>query len=306
MDQFARTALLYGRENVEKLKNRHVAIFGLGGVGGHCAEALCRSGVGALDLFDGDVVDITNINRQIIATHKTVGRDKVAVMQERLLEINPNAMIAANKIFYLPDTADCVDLSIYDYIVDAVDTIAAKLEIVCRAAALGIPVISSMGAANKFDPTRFEVADIYDTSVCPMARIMRSELRKRGITSLKVVYSKEPPGTPYLDDKYLFMSGEEDVYFASDSGARMRSGAQLRQDVSPEREGSKKTSFERKDLNKNNNNGKPDYAKTVSADKTANGNRYRRQIPASNACVPPVAGLIIASEVVNALCDRYS
>ena len=192
-DQFSRTALLFGRDSIDKLRNRRVAVFGIGGVGGHCAEALCRTGVGAIDIFDGDTVDITNINRQLIATHKTVGRDKVGVMRERLLEINPELKIEARKLFYLPETADEVDLSVYDYVVDAVDTMAAKLELVRRASGLGVPVISSMGAANKLDPTAFKVADVYETSVCPMARIIRGELRKRGIESLKVVYSKEPP-----------------------------------------------------------------------------------------------------------------
>jgi tRNA A37 threonylcarbamoyladenosine dehydratase len=195
-DQFTRTALLIGRENIEKLESRRVAVFGLGGVGGHCAEALCRSGVGALDLIDGDTVDITNINRQIIATHKTIGRDKTEVMRERLLDINPRAAITAHKLFYLPESAGEIDLSAYDYIIDAVDTMAAKLEIVCRAKSLGVPVISSMGAANKLNPALFEAADIYATSVCPMARAMRRELRKRGVESLKVVYSKETPKTP--------------------------------------------------------------------------------------------------------------
>jgi tRNA A37 threonylcarbamoyladenosine dehydratase len=192
-DRFSRTALLLGQDNVNNLKNRRVAVFGIGGVGGHCAEALCRCGVGGIDVFDGDVVDITNINRQIIATHSTIGRDKVDVMRERLLEINPDLLVNARKIFYLPDTADNVDLSVYDYIVDAVDTITAKLELVCRAASLTVSVISSMGAANKLDPTAFEVADIYSTSVCPVAKVMRNELRKRGVGHLKVVYSKEPP-----------------------------------------------------------------------------------------------------------------
>ena len=192
-DQFARTALLFGRENIDKLKNRRVAVFGIGGVGGHCAEALCRSGIGAIDVFDGDIVDVTNINRQLIATHKTIGRDKVSVMRERLLDINPDVIVKEHKLFYLPESADDVDLSIYDYVVDAVDTMTAKLELVYRSSALTVPVISSMGAANKLDPTAFEVADIYNTSVCPMARIMRSELRKRGVESLKVVYSKEMP-----------------------------------------------------------------------------------------------------------------
>lgn len=193
-DLFHRTALLIGRKNVEILKKRRVAVFGVGGVGGAAAEALCRCGVGRIDIIDGDVVDVTNINRQIIATHKTIGRDKADVMRERLLEINPDVVVEALKVFYLPETADDIDLSVYDYIVDAVDTVTAKLELVCRAKALGVPVICSMGAANKLDPAAFEVADIYDTSVCPLARVMRSELRKRGIEALKVVYSKESPG----------------------------------------------------------------------------------------------------------------
>jgi len=192
-DQFQKTALLIGRENVDKLKNRRVAVFGIGGVGGHAAEALCRCGIGKIDIFDGDAVDITNINRQLIATHQTVGRIKVDVMRERLLEINPDIIIEAHKIFYLPETADDIDLTVYDYIIDAVDTVTAKLELVCRAEVLGIPVICSMGAANKLDPAAFEVADIYDTSVCPIARVMRNELRKRGIKALKVVYSRETP-----------------------------------------------------------------------------------------------------------------
>jgi len=192
-DQFSRTAALFGRENIEKLKLCRVAVFGLGGVGGHCAEALCRSGIGVIDLFDGDVVDITNINRQLVAVHSNIGRDKTEAMRGRLLDINPGAVITARKLFYLPATADEVDLSVYDYIVDAVDTIAAKLELVCRAGLLKIPIISSMGAANKLDPTAFEVADIFDTSVCPVARIMRGELRKRGVSALKVVYSREQP-----------------------------------------------------------------------------------------------------------------
>ena len=192
-DLFHRTALLIGRENIELLKNRRVAIFGIGGVGGHTAEALCRCGVGRIDVFDGDVVDITNINRQLIATSKTIGSNKVDVMRERLLEINPDIIVGAFKLFYLPETADDVDLSVYDYIVDAVDTMAAKVELVMRATSLAVPIICSMGAANKLDPTAFEVADIYETSVCPVARVMRSELRKLGVSSLKVVYSKEQP-----------------------------------------------------------------------------------------------------------------
>ncbi|MCL2401027.1 MAG: tRNA threonylcarbamoyladenosine dehydratase [Oscillospiraceae bacterium] len=233
-DQFTRTEILIGQENLEKLKSCRVAVFGLGGVGGHCAEALCRTGIGEIDLIDGDVVDITNINRQIIATHRTIGRDKVTVMQERLLEINPDAVIVPHQLFYLPESAGEIDLSAYDYIVDAVDTMAAKLELVCRAVSLGVPIISAMGAANKLDASAFQVADIYKTAVCPMARVMRKELRKRGVKSLKVVYSTETPHVP------------------------------LAQLSAPE-------------------------------------GSSRRSIPASCAFVPPVAGLIMAGEVVRDL-----
>jgi len=197
--QFARTVLLLGQENVNKLKNRRVAVFGIGGVGGHCIESLCRCGVGSIDIFDGDVVDVTNINRQIIATHKTIGLEKATVMRERLMEINPLVTVNPRRLFYLPETADAIDLSVYDYVIDAVDTMTAKLELVYRASNIGVPVISSMGAANKLDPTAFEVADIYSTTICPMARIMRRELRKRNIKSLKVVYSKEKPNRHHPD-----------------------------------------------------------------------------------------------------------
>jgi len=198
-NQFARTVLLLGQENVNKLKNCRVAVFGIGGVGGHCVEALCRCGIGTIDVFDGDVVDITNLNRQLIATHSVIGQDKVKIMQERLLEINPEVRVNAHKLFYLPETSDTIDLSVYDYIIDAVDTMTAKIELVCRATASNVPIISSMGAANKLDPTAFVVADIYKTSECPMARIMRRELRKRNIESLKVVYSKEKPHKHHPD-----------------------------------------------------------------------------------------------------------
>ncbi|MCL2628745.1 MAG: tRNA threonylcarbamoyladenosine dehydratase [Oscillospiraceae bacterium] len=191
--QFERTALLIGQKNLDKLKNRRVAVFGIGGVGGHCAEALCRCGIGALDIFDGDVIDITNINRQLIASHRTVGHDKVEVMREHLIDINPELEIKTQKLFYLPETANCVNLSVYDYVIDAIDTITAKIELVCRCNTLSIPVISSMGAANKLDPAAFKVSDIHKTSVCPIARVMRRELRARNVSSLKVVYSTETP-----------------------------------------------------------------------------------------------------------------
>lgn len=192
-EEFSRTAYVFGENAIEKLNNSRVAIFGVGGVGGYICEALCRAGVGHIDIFDRDTVSLSNINRQIIALHSTVGRPKVEVMKERILDINPECEINAYNVFYLPENADEFDLSAYNYIADAVDTVAAKLEIAERAYKLGIPVISAMGAGNKTDPTRFEVADINDTSVCPLARVMRRELKNRGIKKYKVVYSKEEP-----------------------------------------------------------------------------------------------------------------
>ncbi len=192
-EEFSRTAYVFGEEAVERLKQAHVAVFGVGGVGGYICEALVRAGVGCIDIFDRDTVSLSNINRQVIALHSTVGRPKVEVMQERLLDIAPDCRINAFNVFYLPENADAFDFSGYDYIADAVDTVAAKLTIAEYAHALGIPVISAMGAGNKTDPTRFEVADINDTSVCPLARVMRRELKARGIKRMKVVYSKEEP-----------------------------------------------------------------------------------------------------------------
>jgi tRNA A37 threonylcarbamoyladenosine dehydratase len=244
LDQFSRTAMQFGDENMRRLFGCKVAIFGIGGVGGYCVEALARTGIGTLDLFDDDRICLTNLNRQIIATRKTVGAYKVDVMRERILEINPNATVNAHRVFYDPETAAGIDLSHYDYIVDAVDTMTAKLELVCRANACGVPIISSMGAANKMDASAFEVADIYETTMCPMARIMRRELRKRNIKALKVVYSKEPPMTPLEDDE---------------NSCRNHC-------ICP-----------------------PDTARTCT---------IRRQVPASNAFVPPVAGLIMAGEVI--------
>lgn len=193
MERFSRTELLLGSEKMHRLYKSNVIIFGVGGVGGYVTEALARSGVGSFTLVDKDTVSISNINRQIIATESTVGRDKVDVMKERILDINPHAKVEIIKCFYLPENADEFDLSRYDYVVDAVDTVTAKLEIIVRANEAGVPVISSMGAGNKLDPTGFMVADIYDTSVCPLAKVMRRELKKRGIKKLKVVYSKEEP-----------------------------------------------------------------------------------------------------------------
>ncbi|MCL2160082.1 MAG: tRNA threonylcarbamoyladenosine dehydratase, partial [Oscillospiraceae bacterium] len=192
-DEFSRTELIFGRKAMERLFASKVAVFGIGGVGGYATEALARSGIGTLGLFDGDTVCPSNINRQIHATQKTVGNYKVDVARERILEINPEATVHAYKIFYLPETSAQVDLSDYDFVVDAIDMISGKIELALRAAECGVPIISSMAAGNKIDATAFEVADIYDTSICPIARVMRRELRRRGIEKLKVVYSKEPP-----------------------------------------------------------------------------------------------------------------
>lgn len=196
MDEFSRTRLLVGKESVEKLNNAKVAIFGIGGVGGYVAEALARSGVGNLVLIDNDKVSITNINRQIIALHSTIGRYKTEVMKERILDINPKARVEIHNCFFLPENADEFDFSGYDYVVDAVDTVTAKIEIIMRAQAAGVPVISAMGAGNKLDATKFIVTDIYKTQMCPLAKVMRKELRNRGVKALKVLYSTEPAVVP--------------------------------------------------------------------------------------------------------------
>jgi len=226
--EFSRTELLIGKEALERLKKSKVAVFGIGGVGSFAAEALARAGIGKFVLVDKDVVEITNLNRQLIATRKTLGRPKAEIMKERILDINPEAEVTVYQAFYLPETASELIQDDYDYIVDAVDTVTAKIDLVVQAKKRGIPIISSMGAGNKLDPTRFRVADIYSTSVDPLAKVMRRELRSRGIESLKVVYSDDPPIKP--------MESEE---------------------------------------------------------KTA-----RRHVPGSISFVPPVAGMIIAGEVV--------
>ena len=198
-DQFSRTRLLFGPEGMEKLKNSHVAVFGIGGVGGYTVEALARSGIGALDLVDDDKVCLTNVNRQLYATRSTVGRYKVEVAEERIRDINPDCRVRAWKTFFMPDTQDQFDFTEYDYIVDAIDTVKGKLTLIEAAKAAGTPIISCMGAGNKTDPTAFHVADIYKTSVCPLARVMRTECRKRRIKHLKVVYSTELPVRPLED-----------------------------------------------------------------------------------------------------------
>lgn len=196
MDPFSRTELLLGAESMEKLKKAKVAVFGLGGVGGYVAEALARSGVGALELVDHDTISITNINRQLLATHSTVGRYKAEVARERVLDINPEIVATARKTFFGPDTAGEFDFSQYSYVVDAIDTVTGKLALIAAAQRAGVPILSSMGTGNKLDPTKFQIADITKTSVCPLARIMRKECAKRGIRHLKVLFSTEDPIPP--------------------------------------------------------------------------------------------------------------
>ncbi|MCL2843415.1 MAG: tRNA threonylcarbamoyladenosine dehydratase [Oscillospiraceae bacterium] len=246
-DQFSRTRALIGQGAMERLAESHVAIFGLGGVGGHTAEALARSGVGELSLFDDDQICLTNLNRQIIATHKTVGAFKADTMAERILEINPNAKVHPHRVFYGPEVAEQFDLAQYDYVVDAIDTVTAKLELAVRAYGADTPIICAMGTANKLDPTAFVVTDIFDTESDPLARVMRRELRKRGIEHLRVVYSNEPAKKPV-----------EDLAKACRQNC-----------ICP-----------------------ADVARTCT---------NRRQIPASSAFVPGVAGLILAGEVIKAL-----
>ena len=230
-ERFSRTALMFGEGAVEKMRKARVAVFGIGGVGGYTAEALARSGIGTLDLIDNDDVSVSNINRQIYALTSTVGKPKVAVAAERIKDICPDTVVNEYNCFFVPDTADMFDFSVYDYVVDAIDTVTGKLEIIKRAKAAGVPVISAMGAGNKLDPTAFRVADISKTKVCPLARVMCYELKKLGIKGVKAVYSEEEPIKP---------------------------------DVNPDDPQSE----------------------------------YRRSIPASNAFVPSVAGLIMAGEVI--------
>ena len=244
LNEFSRAQLLLGREAMEMLAGSRVAVFGIGGVGSFAAEALARAGVGKLDVFDDDKVCLTNINRQLIALHSTIGKQKVEVMRDRILDINPRCVVTAHACFYSADTADSVDLSVYDYIIDAIDTVSCKLLLIERANAAGVPIISCMGAGNKLDPTRLEVSDIYKTSVCPLARVMRKELKSRGIAKLKVVYSREEAIKP-----------QEDMAISCKTGC-----------VCP-----------------------PGTKRNCTA---------RRQVPGSVSFVPPVAGYILAGEVV--------
>ena len=205
--EFSRTELLIGKAAVKKLAKCRVAVFGIGGVGGYAVEALVRSGIGAIDLIDNDTVSLSNLNRQILATHQTLGKNKVDVASKRITDINPNVAVFKHQCFYLPENADMFDFSAYDYVIDAVDTVTAKLSIITEAKRAGVPVISCMGAGNKLDPTLFRVADIYKTKVCPLAKVMRNECKKRGIKNLKVVYSEELPIHPAKSDEEKGASG---------------------------------------------------------------------------------------------------
>ena len=263
-NQFSRTELLLGKDDMERLSCARVAVFGVGGVGGYVVEALVRSGIGAVDLIDNDKVCLTNLNRQIIATRSTIGKYKVEVMRDRILDINPECRVNVHKCFYLPETQAEFDFTQYDYVVDAVDTVTAKLALIMQAKEAGVSIISSMGAGNKLNPAAFEVADIYQTSVDPLARVMRRELKKRGIKKLKVVYSKEEPLTPMTPENETC---EGDVSGADDACASVGNVAA----------GSQMQEF-----------------------KAAK----RRATPGSTAFVPSAAGLLIASEVVKDLIGR--
>lgn len=199
-NQFERTALLLGKASVERLARKRVAVFGVGGVGGFVCEGLVRAGIGAIDIVDKDIVALSNINRQLIALHSTVGKNKVDVLEERLKDINKSLIIKKYKCFFLPETSETFDFREYDYVVDAIDTVTGKIELILKAKEAGVPIISAMGAGNKLEPAGFQVSDIYKTSVCPLARVMRRELKKRGVDKLKVVYSKEEPIKPQFEE----------------------------------------------------------------------------------------------------------
>lgn len=269
-EQWRRTEMLLGAEALERLFHARVAIFGIGGVGGCAAEALARSGIGAIDLIDSDKVSISNINRQIIATYKTVGRYKTEVMRERILEINPDCEVEIHNCFYLPETQAEFEFRRYSYVVDAVDTVTAKLALILQAQEAGTPVISSMGTGNKLDPTALEVADIYETSVCPLARVMRRELKKRGVKSLKVVYSREEP-KPSAPQEPAGGPAETMPQEGADRPAEIMHYEPA---------------------------GGPATMPQEPAGRPVSG---KRAVPGSVAFVPPAAGLILAAEVVKDL-----
>ncbi len=274
-DQFSRTRLLIGDEGMERLFSSRVAVFGIGGVGGYAVEALARGGIGAIDLIDNDKVCLSNLNRQIIATRSTIGRYKVDVAAERIRDINPDLVVRTYKILYTPETAGSFDFSEYDYVIDAIDMITGKICLAVQANKAGIPIISCMGAGNKMDPTAFEVADIYRTSVCPLARVMRRELKKRGIPSLKVVYSREPAVKP---------AGGAEIEAAE--GMEIQEGAEGDM-LAGRREKGEVT-------DRHGNPGSFQSERDGKAPRT-------RPVPGSNSFVPAAAGLILAGEVIKDL-----
>ncbi len=277
-DQFIRTRILFGQEKMERLSKAKVVIFGIGGVGGYVAEALARSGVGSLVLVDHDTVSVSNLNRQIIALHSTIGRYKTDVMAERIRDINPDAEVEVRRCFYLPQTADQFDFREYSYVVDAVDTVTAKLEIIQRAKECGVPVISSMGAGNKTDPSQFRVADISKTSICPLARVMRRECRKRGIHDLKVVYSLEEALSPIPDENADSLAAGSGAVESEAAGTEAAgTGAAGTGAVESEAAG------------------------TGAAGSRAGGSVRRKDTPGSTAFAPSAAGLLLASVVVKDL-----
>ena len=262
-EQFQRAELLLGKEAMERLYTSHVAIFGIGGVGGYVAEALARCGVGAFTLIDNDKIALSNMNRQIIATMDTIGRNKTDVMRERILSVNPKAQVEVRNCFFLPENAAEFDFTKYNYVVDAIDTVTAKIQLVLQAGEAGAPIISCMGTGNKLQPQRLEITDLYKTSVCPLAKVMRRELKKRGVKALKVLYSNEEPLIPGAKDKAKV---EQETY----CGTRAEMARQKEEEV------------------------------TTEAQMPAPG---RRTVPGSVSFVPPAAGLMIAGEVIKDLTD---
>ena len=268
-EQFSRTELLLGSEAMNRLAQSRVAVFGMGGVGGYVVEALVRSGIGAIDLIDHDQVSVSNLNRQIIATRDTVGRDKVEVMRERISSINPDCKVRTHRCFYLPETRGEFDFTEYSYVVDAIDTVTGKIQLILQAQEMGTPIISSMGTGNKLNPAEFQVADIYETSICPLAKVMRKELRKRGVNQLKVVYSQEQLVT---------------VKELGDAGAAGMAGAEPSE--STVRIAGTKSS---------------ENVRTENIEKPDTSAGRGKVTPGSVSFVPPVAGFILASEVVKDL-----
>ena len=297
----SRTELLLGAESLEKLKDSRVAVFGLGGVGGAAAEALARSGIGALDLIDSDTVSASNLNRQIIALHSTLGKYKVDAARERILDINPEAEVRTYRTFFLPENADQFPFSEYDYVVDAIDTVSGKIGLIAAAKKAAVPVISAMGAGNKLDPAAFEVSDISETSVCPLAKVMRRELKKRGITDVKVVYSKEKPRKPVIPNHRE--NGKE---YLAGTGGKPSAGIELKETARETEPGtSVKTVNEKPELISSGNQTaeNPENVDSFPIEPEAGmaESRTRRQTPGSISFVPPVEGMILAGEVIRDL-----